>query len=451
MDASKVKDHVEHSITLRKVFEGQKNRTTPTIYTKWSLSFPTAISSNIDVLVILNTAYILDLSSNNFIQDIHLPTTVLEASSTSTEKRSAGTRKQPKPQSLRESLHLARSYSFLISDNGEYILRQDAKSLVSTHVGNPIVYSFTVIGFDQTRQTSSIIGQFGDNNAGIDINSCSFHPTLPLVLFFTRYCGGGRNVVLWAFTAENRGKQQLSDPASSKSETLSNIGPPQTGIELLHFSACGKNVIVKCTGKRLPDVFSLEGNPVYIIALQLQKELPSPPSMAQAHSTNLTLLDNPNQSLIVPKQRIYQGQTLMADSSSYQVNLSHRQTQSHLELTKVSENTKIRQHLISFPDSWTDVDNSVNIALSNTGGADQNIKMVLNQGHKQWYDPTETREMHLPMIVEKDSRAFLRVESQNFGQGRKRSAAEMLKFSAENEQVRDEQNASKERLIEYWK
>src|SRR3954471_8891429 len=121
-----------------------------------------------------------------------------------------------------------------MSDNGEYILRQDAKSLVTIHVGNPVVYSLTAIGFDQTRQTSYIIGQFGDNDAGIDINSCSFHPTLPLALFFTGCFGGVRNVVLWAFTGENRGKQQRSDPTSIKSETFSNLGPPQTGIELLH-------------------------------------------------------------------------------------------------------------------------------------------------------------------------------------------------------------------------
>jgi hypothetical protein len=242
---------------------------------------------------------------------------------------------------------------------------------------------------------------------------------------------------------------QTRDPTSRRNGILSNLGPPLTGIELLHFSACGKNVIVKCIGKTLPEVFSLEENPAYTVALQLQRELPLRSSAQETDSTDITLSENASQSLIVPMQRIGHGQALMTHSSSYQVNLSHQQTQSHLELTKTSNNTKTRQHLVSFPDSWTDLDSSVNITLSNTGGADQNIKMVLNQGQKQWYDPTETREMHFPILVEKDSRALLQAESQNISQGRKRTAAEMLTSSTENGQAGHEQIAGQQRLIEY--
>ena len=137
---------------------------------------------DIDLLVILNTAYLLYLSSNKSIQDIRLPAPEWETWSTATNNKNAKMQKKP-PSSLRASLRLAQSYSFLISDNGQYILRLDAKSLVNTHAGDPTVHSVTAIEFDKTRKTSHIIGRVGSHDAGMNINSCSIHPALPLALF----------------------------------------------------------------------------------------------------------------------------------------------------------------------------------------------------------------------------------------------------------------------------
>jgi hypothetical protein len=443
LNSAEVKDHVEQSIVLRKVSEGRTNRTTPTVFNKWSMSFPVAISSNIDLLVILKTAYLLNLLSSKSVQDIRLPAAERETNSAAETNQNVKTRRPPPPHRLRESLRLTRSYSFLISEDGRYILRLDARCLVSTHVGDPTVYAATAIGLCKTLKTSHVIGQVGGHDGGMSINSCSFHPTLPLALFFTQSLGGGRSMMLWAFTADNGAS------ASSKRENLSNIGPAQTGIEYLHFSSCGTNVIVKCTGNRLPDVYSIRTHPVYILGIRLQQANPITPSPSEMYSAEAAWSDNSNQSLMAPKQRIHSGQALIRQSSTYQVNLSMQQNSNHLELTKVSDSSKTSQHLVSIPNSWTDFNKSVDVALSSSCGADQNVKVVMHQGHKPWYDPTETHEMHFPIIVEKDSRAFLPAESESFSGGRKRDASEMLEFSAVFLEDAGGQKAPKQRLIEY--
>ncbi|OBT88099.1 hypothetical protein VE02_03625 [Pseudogymnoascus sp. 03VT05] len=160
-------------------------------------------------------------------------------------------------------------------------------------------------------------------------------------------------------------------------------------------------------------------------------------------SSTDTSLDRPDQS------QIHQGQSLIRNSSAYRINLSQDLTQSHLELTKVSNDAKTRQHLVSFPNSWTDLDNSIDITLSKAIDADRNVRMMINQGHKSWYDASEPQQPHFPIIVDKDSRAFLPAQSQRFDRRRKRDAAEMLEFDAIFSEDGDDLNASKQRLIDY--
>ncbi|OBT88098.1 hypothetical protein VE02_03626 [Pseudogymnoascus sp. 03VT05] len=73
LSAIEVKYHVGRSITLRKVLEGRTNRTTPTVFNKWSMPFPAAISSQVNLLIILNTVYLLDLTLSKAVQEIRLP------------------------------------------------------------------------------------------------------------------------------------------------------------------------------------------------------------------------------------------------------------------------------------------------------------------------------------------------------------------------------------------
>ncbi|KFZ09338.1 hypothetical protein V501_05591 [Pseudogymnoascus sp. VKM F-4519 (FW-2642)] len=401
LSAIEVKDHVGRSITLRKVLEGRTNRTTPTVFNRWSMPFPAAIGSHVNLLIILNTVYLLDLTLSEPVHEMSLPAPEADSNLSATNSQNGKAQKQPRSRPLRESLRLAQSHSFIVSNNSRYILRLDARSLVSTTAGEPTVYSVTAIMVNQTEKICSVIAQVGGNNAGMNINSCSFHPTLPLVLFFTRGFGGGRSIMLWAFTAESHNGQDSNISTHGKLETLSNIGPSQTGIEYLHFSSCGTNVVVKCSGRQLPEVYSLQTNPIYNLSIRLQQEDLISSSTTEMYSTDTSLLYNPDQS------RIHQGQSLIRNSSAYRVNLSQNRTQSHLELTKVSNDAKTHQHLVSFPNSWKDLDNSIDITLSKANDTDRNVRMMINQGHKSWYEASEQQEAHFPIIVDKDSRAFL--------------------------------------------
>lgn len=250
-------------------------------------------------------------------------------------------------------------------------------------------------------------------------------------------------MMLWAFTGESHNRQNFNIATPGRLETLSKIGPSQTGIEYLHFSSCGTNVVVKCSSRQLPEVYSLQTNPIYNLGIRLQQEDLISSSTSEMYSTDTSLLYSPDQS------RIHQGQSLIRNSSAYRVNLSQDRTQSHLELTKVSNDAKTRQHLVSFPNSWTDLDNSIDITLSKASDTDRNVRVMINQGHKSWYEASEQQESHFPIIVDKDSRAFLPAQSQSLDRRRKRDAAEMLEFDTLFAEDGDELNAPKQRLIEY--
>jgi hypothetical protein len=407
------------------------------------MPFPAAIGSEVNLLIILNTVYLLDLTLSKPVHEMSLPAPESDSNLSATNNQNGKAQNQPGSRPLRESLRLAQSHSFIISSNSRYILRLDARSLVSTTAGEPTVYAITAIMVNQLEKTCRVIAQVGGNNTGMNINSCSFHPTLPLALFFTRGFVGDRSIMLWAFTAESHNRQNFNIATPGKLETLSKIGPSQTGIEYLHFSSCGTNVVVKCSGRQLPEVYSLQTNPIYNFSSRLQQEDLISSSNSEMYSTDTSLLYSPDQS------RIHQAQSLIRNSSAYTVNLSQDRTQSHFELTKVSNDAKTRQHLVSFPNSWTDLDNSIDITLSKANDSDRNVRMMINQGHKSWYEASEQQESHFPMIVDKDSRAFLPAQSQNFDRRRKRDAAEMLEFDALFSEDGDELNAPKQRLIEY--
>jgi hypothetical protein len=167
---------------------------------------------------------------------------------------------------------MAHTHSFLMSNNGRCIFRQDAKCIVTTYVGGTVVHSLTAIVLDESKQIGRVIGRVGGRDAGVDINSCTIHPTLPLALFYTGSFAGGRSVMLWAFSGASRGSSHPNSPVSDECRTISTPGPPLVGVEELAFFDCGANVIVKSTGKRLPEVYSLERNLVYTLALQLEQQ-----------------------------------------------------------------------------------------------------------------------------------------------------------------------------------
>lgn len=152
------------------------------------MPFPAAIGSEVNLVIILNTVYLLDLTLSKPVHEMSFPAPESDSNLSTPNSQNGKAQNQPGSRPLRESLRLAQSHSFIISTNGRYILRLDARSLVSTTAGDPTVYAVTAIMVNQLEKTCRVIAQVGGNNAGMNINSCSFYPTLPLALFFTRFC-----------------------------------------------------------------------------------------------------------------------------------------------------------------------------------------------------------------------------------------------------------------------
>lgn len=472
LDEAEVRENVAKSTTLRKVLRERINRTTPNVSNQWSLAFPAAIGSRLDFLVILNTAYIVNLASGDVHRGIRLPTGESEdrdlegtgsPGDINGQEKAKSTTHGPrgrKTAPLRSRMRMTHSYSFLLSDDGQYILRQDKRCLVTAVTGNPVVYSLTVIGFDTSRHNSHVVNRFGGLDAGVDVNACSFHPTLPLVLFYTRNLLSGRTVMLWAFTAASKLDRYSPGPPV---DDLLTVCPPLIGIESLSFSACGTNVIVKSVGRALPDVYPLERHPVYALAktlVQLGDQPLATTSVAavESTSTDLTALHGTHdQSLAVPWLRINQNQGLVVhDSSTYQVGLPKTaagtsRAPRHIELTKTSDTARMRQHLVSVPDTFHDLDDSIDVSVSHTNVGSQgcNIKLVLGQGPKEWYDPADTREAHFPIIIDKDSRALLRADEQSFGSSntRKRQSADMMLMPSARNEPDENPSPRKQRLL----
>jgi hypothetical protein len=404
---------------------------------KWSLPFPMAIAKNLKFLVIIQTVHFIESGSDTDdkqpnkscvspqISSVRLPEIHEEVQIAEAESRKA-------PVKGGSQMRLALPYSYQISQDCQYLLRQELKYLTTVAVAvDPTMFALTAIAIDQTGYDCQIIGRFGSFELPAQLGSCSIHPSLPLALFYSRGFGGPRSILLWMF--ENNSSLELG-PEDSYDEICS---PPHAA-EYLHFSACGTNIIIKSPGEPLPNVISIQGHPLYELAGQRRSfsQHSSKTHANLAGTMGLSSVSQSQSSLVIPNRRMELGQAIVEGSTLYNINLSLGNSERTIQAIQSSGGTKVTQSILSLPDSWKDVDKSVRVSVDSAVAKENHIQIMMHQTSKAWYNPTETPELHFPMMVHKNTAAIVRPEHTVVRAGKKRNAAVMLDHS-EKEEVGD--------------
>ncbi|GAB1312771.1 hypothetical protein MFIFM68171_02981 [Madurella fahalii] len=103
-------------------------------------------------------------------------------------------------------------------------------------------------------------------------------------------------------------------------------------------------------------------------------------------------------------------------------------------------------------DALGKLDGSVEVTLSHSdvNSEGSNIRLVLDPGPKEWYDPGETQKLYFSINVDKDSRVLLRAEEQPVvvNKPKKRGATEMLAYPSVHNELKDNPSPRKQHMME---
>lgn len=380
LDHTQIKEHVQRSLCVR--------RSKISNSAQWSLPFPAAIGSGLDFVLVLESCYRITNSSEPSIIQLGSP---------------AFTTPLPCHTSMQEEL-VARSYNYQLSDNGCYILRQEFNTMVRMEVGDPTIHSLCVLGFDSNTQSYRSYRIRGlEENLKL-IKSSGIHPSLPLLLCLVRRSPIACEGMLMSFVADD------ADNAAIRPQTHDTLGscsicPPREGVEYMQFSACGKNIVVKNVGNPHPAIYPLSQNTVYQSVLQREEardQSAAWPGMDSIISHNT---QNTN-ALIFGRPKLEIGKpTLTSSSATTDLGLSGWTTRRDVQIITTDEETTTTQHLVSLPDSWTDIGRSTDVSVTESN--DGQVRIILNQGTKTWYNGPDALHRNLPVVIEKDVQALL--------------------------------------------
>jgi hypothetical protein len=437
LDPLEVGSHVRTFLAYVKLAEGKDTQAKSRmgqVRHQWALPFPTTISSNIEVAIVLKTLYILGPSSARLplrgglypkpVPSIIIPTGRVEPRTPIPQVRQdlheLPTTTMPQAGSSSKGLHVSYSYSFVISRNNRYILYKDSMGVNLPQYSTPAVTSLALFELDmsENNRTCYPISHFGGNSAQMFLNACSFHPDLPLVLFHSRSFVSGSSIMLWSFTSKEpriyptQNQFLNQEQQESFSDAISTFLPTRSGVEYLNFSACGTQVIVKFCGRFLPEVHSIKSDPVYQWALKQNKAQSrehGPLGTQKHHRSNFS---NGGELAVASHPKSLGLDRIVAnDSSSHGVVLSSSRSKREIQVIQRSEGVEEAQPLVSLP-NWEGIDD-INISITTPSTRDERVKIILNKAAKPWYSLSDSPDVNLPAIVQKDTRALVPSRKRN--------------------------------------
>lgn len=433
LDQHEVEDQVRNFLTSIKLRE--KSRSWQ-IRHQWALPFPTTICPNLEAIIVLKTVYIVGSDSKgpesmeSFRKNPSRSIIVPVQSSETTARASQQYRDLPGPcitpkpklkaqtRDGSKALRVSYSYKFEISKSGRYILYKDSMEVSLPQHSEPAVTSLAVFELDATatKETCHMLSKIGDSAVHVSFSACNFHPTLPLVLLYSRSFVKESGIMLWAF-ARRSSRPPVSQNNFSHQEQLgpfndaiSLFRTTKGGVEILNFSACGTQIIVKLCGCVHPEVHSIESEPVYQWALQQSqghKLSPQPSEKKNAENGGQTINTRRQDDELAVGLRptLLELGKIEADKSAlHKVVFSKYRSQHEIQIMNRSEGVEEVQSLVSLPD-WLGIDNT-HVSIHAPTTREERIKIVLNKAAQPWYNLSEDLDINLPAVVRKDTRAL---------------------------------------------
>ncbi|KNB06510.1 hypothetical protein FOXG_07204 [Fusarium oxysporum f. sp. lycopersici 4287] len=441
LNDDEVFEHVQSSLEYRKT--GQ-NKTT--VQKEWSLTFPIAISPNLDMLVILRSVCFLEnvtpvlgndgdraTSTTTFkFVSLRQNSQLTEASIT---KRSSRARL---PREAQSQLRVTESYCYKFNHDGRYLLREKSRCLPTLFqiktTSDFQTYELQVTYIDQQKLSCSVINQYRPPGSMTTIRACSFHPTLPLLLFYTTCLGQCQLVFLWSF---NNNTSHRYQPEASRNQLFNLWSPCQqkSGIESVDFSTTGNEIIIGTRHSPNPEVVDLQTDEFYdrIRAQNLEKQIGHEIVVRGTRSQDLQQISSTTSSLgyltSVEGMQLNSQQALVVGSSSYHLDMSITESHNALQMKHtVSGAVQAKQDILSFPNTCK-VDNSIKAVVTQSNSAPDTAKIVLHQDAPPFYDLGKTAKsipmVSFPMVVHKSINAMQPPRYQTGTDGRKRRGSEV--------------------------
>ena len=422
---------------------------------QWTLPFPIAIGTDMKMMVILQKIYFVENPSNTVRNqsqhNSHLPQ--ITCICLPEIPREIGTGRVPglqKKGKATAEVGFALTYSYQISPDSQYLLRQELRCPpTEVMMKDPTTFALTAFHVNQVGQECHVTGRVGSLESIALLKHCSIHPSLPLVVFSIQNCGS--DIQLWMFENDCSHHLESNDRSKVMNEqlgvlsTVSSLAKSEHAAEYLQFSACGTKLIFKTYGKPFPEIISITENTQYQLALQKHPQRHSAATETNhIVSMQATTLAEGQSSMIIPDHRMELGQSTLAASSSFNVKMSTGNSQRTIQAVKISEETKATQEIISFPDSWKDIDKSVHVSIEHSTAKENYIRIMLHQSSKPWYLPVDSPEPHFPMMIHKHKDAILPPKHTTPSVGDKRSAEALLDYS-EIEVVSEDTRATRRR------
>jgi hypothetical protein len=320
---------------------------------------------------------------------------------------------------IHQNISRAASYKMSLHANARYVLCERGETdvdrvpstLIISHEENfdaVVALEVFKIAKSTDELSAGLVGRlsslFGSDQC---FSVCSFHPNL-LLLVTRIWWGGPRSgVYLWYFE-ETCGLSFGNLGSQLQYQTMEVIRPLRDAVEVLTFSACGTQVIVKTYSDFLPSVHSITESAPYKWALTIDE-------------TNTTNTDSPEKKPIgTDKQAgmvatsstasLIQGQLVVNAKGSINTTLQAKYNSQcadrSVEIVERSAGVERRQHIVSLP-RWAHVeDTEISVRAPTT--KDQRITIVLNKAAKPWYTLPyrQPQQHHLPALLRKDVRAL---------------------------------------------
>jgi hypothetical protein len=418
--------------------KAERPRQKGTFENKWVLPFPTTISNDLNLVIVLRTVYILrqsprteptlTYSSEAPIRSITIPVQIFDLRTTR-NLSDQNSQPCPEPQNSTKTgspLRFSYAYKFQISNNNHYILFEGAAGLNVHPQSKPQIMSLTVFKFEasETRLRCHPVANFGNFRSERLFTLCSIHPVLPLILCHCRSFVHESGIVLWAFASEPPPERELSSNQKFFDHVFSNPLDSLQRPECLNFSACGTQFIVKFSEAFLPQVHSITSDPVYQWALsQVQSANYEDTVSDKRNSQRLTkfhhgpMLDSRSTNFDI-------GQITATQSSSTQAVLSTKNARRDIQIKhRTSEGVEETQPLLSLP-RWEGLD-AVSVGV-HACSRDEKIRIVLNKAAQPSYSLDEPAEVKFPAVIKKDARALVHKETKTIEMSRKRTASREL-------------------------
>jgi hypothetical protein len=298
-------------------------------------------------------------------------------------------------------IKMSPSYSLRIHSKDRSVLYQQMVTL-STNANLSSTSAIAVFRLHRSENTClyHLQGLLKEGNGQTSFRFCTFHPVLPLVLFYRRSFTSGTMIQLWSYNLSEHDEHYLRDALP-----LSSVRP--SGIDHLSFSSCGTQIIVKYSGESYPESHALTQHPSFLHASGQLQQTNLAGQKRNRCDNGLDGRDTPEEvgALVLWANSGTISQTPTFAQNSSRTLYKAKRPCREVSILHRSKGGEVEQPLTQLP-RWPGIE-EIDINVHTPSNHDpNNVKIVLNKTPGNFLTFDDPLDTHLPAVVTKDVRAL---------------------------------------------